>query len=50
MGIRSVEDPDFRTRIRQDSAHFEEIGSDQYFGFIQVSRSESGFSNFIFGI
>jgi len=25
---RGVRDPDFRTRIRQDSAHFEQIGSD----------------------
>ena len=45
---RGVRDPDFRARIRQDSAHFEQTGSDQDYGFIQVSRSR--FSNFIFGI
>jgi len=33
---------DFRTRIRQDSAHFQQNGSDPDYGFIQ------GFSNFIF--
>jgi len=42
---RGVQDPDFRTRVRQDSAHFEQTGSDQDYGFIQVSGS--GFSNFI---
>jgi len=25
---RSVQDPDFRTRARQDSAHFQQTGSD----------------------
>jgi len=45
---RGVQDPDFRTQTRQDSAHFEQTGSDQDYGFIQVSGS--GFSNFIFGI
>jgi len=39
-----------RTRIRQDSAHFEQTGSDPDYGFIQVSGSRSRFSNFIFGI
>jgi len=49
---RGAQDQDFRTRIRQDSAHFEQTGSDQDYGFIQVSGSGpgSGFSNFIFGI
>jgi len=42
---RGVQDQDFRTRVRQDSAHLEQTGSDPDYGFIQVS--ESGFSNFI---
>jgi len=45
---RGVQDQDFRTRIRQDSAHFEQTESDQDYGFVQVAGS--GFSNFIFGI
>jgi len=45
---RGVQDPDFRTRVRQDSAHYEQIGLDPDYGFIQVSWSGSGFSNFIF--
>jgi len=45
-----VQDPDFRTRNGQDSTHFERTGSDQNYGFIQVSGSGVGFSNFIFGI
>jgi len=49
-GNRGVQDPDLRTRIRQDSAHFEQTGSDQDHGFIQVSGSGSGVANFIFGI
>jgi len=44
---RGVQDQDFRTRVRQDSAHFEQTGSDPDYGFIQVSGSGSGFSNFI---
>jgi len=44
---RGVQDPDFRTRVRQDSAHFEQTGSGQDYGFIQVSGSGSGFSNFM---
>ena len=44
---RGLLDPDFRTRIRQDSAHFEQTGSDPDYGFIQVSGSGSGFSNII---
>jgi len=43
---KGIQDPDFRTRVRQDSAHFEQTGSDPEYGFIQVSGS--GFSNFIF--
>jgi len=50
LDARGEPDPDFRTRIMQDSAHFEQTGSDQDYGFIQVSGSGSGFSNFIFGI
>jgi len=46
VGDRGVQDPDFRTRVRQDSAHFEQTGLDPDYGFIQVSGS--GFSNFIF--
>jgi len=42
---RGGQDPDFRTRVRQDSAHFEQTGSDPDYGFIQVFGS--GFSNFI---
>jgi len=45
---KGVQDPDFRTRIRQDSAQFEQTGLDPDYGFIQVSGSGSGFSNFIF--
>jgi len=37
----------FRTQVRQDSAHFEQNESDADSGFIQVSGSRSGFSNFI---
>jgi len=44
--MRDVQDPDFRTRVRQDSARFEQTGSDPDYGFTQVSGS--GFSNFIF--
>jgi len=43
--VRGVQDRDFRTRVRRDSAHFEQTGSDPDYGFIQVSGS--GFSNFI---
>jgi len=35
---RCVRDPDFRTRIRQDSAHFEPTGSDQDYGFYSSFR------------
>jgi len=45
--ISGVQDPDFRTRVRQDSAHFEQTGLDPGYGFIQVSGSGPGFSNFI---
>jgi len=45
MLTRGVQDPDFRTRVRQDTAHFERTGSDPDYGFIHVSGS--GFSNFI---
>jgi len=47
---RGVQDPNCRTRVRQDSAHFEQTGLDSDYGFIQVSGSGSGsgFSNFIF--
>jgi len=31
---RGVQDPDFRTRVRQDSAHFEQTGLDPDYGFI----------------
>jgi len=46
--FRGVQDPDFRTRVRQDSAHFQQTGSDPDYSFIQVSRSGSvsGYSNF----
>jgi len=40
-----VQDPDFRTRVRQDLAHFEQTVSNPDYGFIQVSGF--GFSNFI---
>jgi len=50
LSVQGVQDPDIRTRIQQDSAHFEQTGSDQDSGFIQVSGSGSGLSNFIFGI
>jgi len=43
-----VQDLDFRTRVRQDSAHFEQTGSDPDYGFIRVFGSGSGFSNFCF--
>jgi len=46
MSCRGVQDPGLRTRIRQDSAHFEQTGSEPDYGFVQVSGS--GFSNFIF--
>jgi len=45
---RGVQDLDFRTRDRQDSAHFEQTGSDPDYGFIHVFGSGSGFSNFFF--
>jgi len=44
-GCRGVQDPDFRTLVRQKSAHFEQTRSDLVYDFIQVSGS--GFSNFI---
>jgi len=43
---RSLQDPDFRTRVRQDSAHFEQTGSNPDAGSIQVAGS--GFSNLFF--
>ena len=43
---KGVQDPDFRSRVWQVSAHFEQTGSDPDYGFIQVSGSGSGFSNF----
>jgi len=46
MSDIGVQDPDFRTRVRQDSAHLKQTGSDPDYGFIQVSGS--GYSNFIF--
>jgi len=45
---RGVQDPDFRTRVRKDSAHFEQTRSDLDYGFVQVSGSGSRFSNFLF--
>jgi len=42
---RGVQDPVFRTRVRQGSAHFQQTGPDPDYGFIQVFGS--GFSNFI---
>jgi len=43
--IRGVKGQDFRTRIRQASAYFEQTVLGPDYGFIQVSRS--GLSNFI---
>ena len=44
-----VQDPDFRTGTRQDSAHFEQTGSDPDYGFIRfIQVSGSGFSKFHF--
>jgi len=45
---RCVQEQDFRTRVRQDSAHFEQTGSDPDYGFIEISGSGSGILNFIF--
>jgi len=42
---RGAQNQDIRTRVLQDSAHFEQSGSDPVYGFIEVSGS--GFSNFI---
>jgi len=42
---RGAQDPDFRTPVQQESAHFEQTGLDPDGSFIQVSGS--GFSNFI---
>jgi len=36
---RGVQEPDFRTRIWKDSAHFQQTGSDQGYSFFQVSGS-----------
>jgi len=32
--VTGVQDSDFRTRVRQESAHFEQTGSDPDYGFI----------------
>jgi len=48
--VRGVQDPDLRTRIRQDSPHFEQTGLDPDYGFIQVFGSGSGFSISFFDI
>jgi len=37
---RGVQDPDFRTRIRQDSAHFEQTGSDQDYVFFKYQDKD----------
>jgi len=47
LDTRGVQDPDFRTGVWQGLAHFEQIGSDPDYGFIQVSGS--GFLNKFFG-
>jgi len=45
---RDVQDLDFRTPARQESAHFEQTGLDPGYDFIKVSEEGSGFSKFFF--
>ena len=60
MFFRGVQDPDFRTRVRQDSAHFEQTGLDPvsseisdlllFFSYFASQNKEIKSGNYFFDV